>query len=269
MSLSLGLTLSVLSALALNWGWVAQHGAAAGLPSLTVRRPRSALRSLFTHRRWLAGFSVGIGGWVLYVAALGLAPLSLVQAASAGGIGVLAVLAERAGGERLSAREWGAVGASLAGLLLLAVSLGGGSQSGHAAMPAILAWLVASVALAALAAGPAARFVAAGAGLGLAAGALYAAGDVTTKGVVGGGATLLLVPVVLAAHGLAFGCLQLGFQRGRAIATAGTSSLLTNALPIAAGVVLFHEHVPAGTLGALRVTSFGLVVLGAAVLARG
>jgi hypothetical protein len=270
LSISFGLVLALLSALALNWGWVVQHGAAAALPPLSLRRPRRALHSLFTHRRWLAGFSVGIGGWALYVGALAFAPLSLVQAASAGGIGVLALFASRMGGDRLSRREWAAVGVSIAGLLLLAVSLVGGSGTGHAATwGAIVAWLVGSTVLAAIAAGPGARFVAAGAGLGLAAGVLYAAGDVTTKSAVGGGAFVLLVPVVLAAHGLAFGLLQLGFQRGRALATAGTSSLVTNALPIAAGLVLFHEHVPGGPLGALRIVAFALTVVGASVLARG
>ena len=87
-----GLALAVGSAFALNWGFFVQHRAAAKLPPLTVRRPLRSLRMLFSNLRWLRGFAVGIGGWVLYVAALALAPLSLVQAASAGGIGVLALL---------------------------------------------------------------------------------------------------------------------------------------------------------------------------------
>jgi hypothetical protein len=73
---------------------------------------------------------------------------------------------------------------------------------------------------------------------------------------------------MLAAHGLAFVALQLGFQRGGALATAGTATLLTNAIPIAAGVFLFHEHLPGGALGAVRVAGFVLVVAAAAVLAR-
>ena len=78
----------------------------------------------------------------------------------------------------------------------------------------------------------------------------------------------MLVPAVLAAHGLAFVALQLGFQRGGALQTAGTASLLTNALPIAAGLALFHEHLPGGALGALRVAGFVLVIAAAAVLVR-
>jgi hypothetical protein len=55
---------------------------------------------------------------------------------------------------------------------------------------------------------------------------------------------------------------------GRALATAGLSSFCTNALPIAAGFVIFNESTPPGVLGALRYVAFGCVILGAAAVAR-
>jgi hypothetical protein len=262
-----GLALALASALALNWGWVVQHAAAATVPPLSLNRPIVSLRALFAHRAWLVGFLVGLGGWVAYVAALALAPLSLVQAAAAGGVGILALLAHRRGG-RVERGHWAAVVVAIAGLLLLALSLGAGATAGRASsVVAVAAWLAISggVAAAATAAG---TWLAAGAGLGLAAGALYAAGDVATKAATFGGARLLLVPAILAAHGLAFVALQLGFQRGRALQTAGTSTLATNALPIAAGIALFHEHLPSGAAGAARIVAFACVVLAAGLLAR-
>jgi hypothetical protein len=108
-----------------------------------------------------------------------------------------------------------------------------------------------------------------GASFGIAAGILYAAGDVATKATVGGGARLALVVVVLACHGGAFVALQLGFQRGSLLATAGLASLFTNAAPIAAGLVVFGEGLPAGWAGVLRVGAFAGVVAGGAGLARG
>jgi hypothetical protein len=60
----------------------------------------------------------------------------------------------------------------------------------------------------------------------------------------------------------------MSFQRGRALTTAGLSSFCTNALPIAGGVLVFHEHVPGGTLGALRILAFACVVVGAVAVAR-
>ena len=267
MTTGAGLALALLSAVALNWGWLAQHGAARDLPSLSLRRPAQGLRALFGDLAWLGGFTVGLAGWALYVGALALAPLSLVQAVSAGGIAVLAGLAHRRG-HRLRRGQWVAVGIAVAGLALLGASLAGGAASGRTAAPgAVALWLVASTAIAAIAGGSGTR-LAPGAGLGIAAGTLYGAGDVATKGAVFGGAWLLLVLVVLAAHGSAFVALQFAFQRGGSLATAGTTSLLTNGLPIAAGIALFHERLPGGLLGDTRIVAFACVVVAAGMLAR-
>jgi hypothetical protein len=262
MKIAAGLALALASAGALNWGYFIQHQAASRLPALTVRRPVRSLWILFRHPRWTAGFFLGIGGWVLYVAALAFAPLSLVQASSAGGIGVLALLTRtRVPRERIG------VALSILGLVLLGASLGGGATSGRAgSIAAIVLWLACSATVAAFAAVPGARLLAPGAGLGAAAGILYAAGDVGTKAAVHGGIRLAFVPVLLACHGLAFVSLQLGFQRGGPLATAGVATLLTNSLPIVAGLAIFAESVPSGALGALRVLAFALVVLGAAAL---
>ena len=108
-----------------------------------------------------------------------------------------------------------------------------------------------------------------GAGLAAASGLLYAAGDVATKAAVGGVSPVVVFAVLLpACHGLAFVCLQLSFQRGTALATAGVSTLLTNLLPILAGVSIFHEYVPGGAAGVLRGLGFAGAVLGAALLTR-
>lgn len=264
--------LAAVSALALNWGYFAQHRQASQLPRLQVGRPIHSLALLFSDRRWLAGFLVGIGGWVLYVAALSLGTLSLVQAASAGGIGILALLVWRLDGVRLSQREWAGVGLAVTGLVLLAVSLTGGGTThpfaAHASWQGVAAWMAVTGIVAAAFAGPLARLLAGGAGLGIAAGLCYAAGDVGTKAVVGGGARLGFALPVLAAHGLGFVCLQLGFQRGGAIATAGVATLFTNAVPIAAGMVLYGDSLPSGALGVARLLSFAAVVVGAVLLTR-
>jgi hypothetical protein len=255
----LGLVLAVASAVAINGGYALQHQHASALPPLTLRRPLHSLLALFRSGRWLAGFLAGIGGWVLYVAALALAPLSLVQACAAGGIGVLAV-----GVGRLTRPEWIGVVAAFGGLALLGLSLGSHTGGTHGDWPAVAVWMGCSLA----AAGLAARLLPPGPGLGVAAGILYAAGDVGTKAAVGGGGRLLFVPAVLACHGLAFVCMQLAFQRGGRLATAGLAVLWTNALPIAAGTLLFAESLPGGLRGAARVTAFALVLVGAVALSR-
>jgi hypothetical protein len=250
--IAVGLLLAAASTVAINGGYALQHDVASKLPPLTLRRPIHSLLALFRTPRWLVGFLGGIGGWVLYVVALRLAPLSLVQAAAAGGVVVLAV-----GAGRLSRAERGGVAAAVCGLALLGVSLGAHTGSAHGTAHWIAVWMICSVAVAGLAALHRN-------GLGTSAGFLYAAGDVGTKAAVVGGARLWFVPGLLACHGLAFVALQLAFQRGTRLGTAGVAVLWTNALPIAAGMALFAES----SGGALRVVAFALVVLAATALAR-
>jgi hypothetical protein len=268
-SLVVGLVLALATAAAFNWSWVAQHAITSQMPRLEARRPICSLRLLFSHRRWLVAFAVGIWGWVFYVVALRLAPLSLVQAVSAGGIGLLAVFAQRASGERLPRREWTGVAFAVVGLVFLSASLADASTQGdHGSWVALATWFVLSFIGVAVFLGPLAPLLAPGAAWGIAAGLMYAAADVGTKAAVGGGLFLLLIAPVWACHGLAFTIIQMGFQRGRALATAGLSSFCTNALPIAGGLVVYHEHMPRGGLGALRVTAFVCVVFGAGSVAR-
>jgi hypothetical protein len=253
-----GLVLAVGSAVAIGGGYALQHSSASRLPPLALRRPLHSLTLLFRSGPWAIGFLAGIGGWVLYVVALRLAPLSLVQAASAGGVGVLAL------GGRLTLGERFGVGAALGGLLLLGLSVGGHPPTGHGDAVAVGAWVGASLVLAGLIA----RVRPTAAGLGTAAGVLYASGDVATKAAVVGGARLGFVPVLLACHGLAFVALQLAFQRGSRLASAGLAVLWTNALPIAAGMALFSETLPGGPRGALRILAFAFVLAGAFGLSR-
>jgi len=268
-SLAGGLVLALLSASAINWGYLLMHQAASHLPPLSLRHPIRSLIGLFTVPRWLLGFTAGIVGWVFYVVALWLAPLSLVQAASAGGIGVLALLVARTTHVSLSRRELSGVAVAMAGLVLLGLSLHGHTDTGNAgSAKAIGLWIALSFVAAGLVAGPGSRLLAAGAGLGAASGVMYAAGDVATKAAVFGGWRFAFVPVLLACHGTGFVALQFGFQRGGALATAGVSTVLTNALPIVAGTVLYSEGIPSGAAGVARVAAFAAVVVGAALLAK-
>jgi hypothetical protein len=265
-----GLVLAIASACALNWGFFVQHDVAAGLPQLSLRAPLRSLRALFGNARWLLGYGVGIGGWGLYIVALSLAPLSIVQAASGGGIGVLAFLVFRARPESTSRREAIGVASAMVGLVLLGVSLAHQPSSPRdvQALPVSL-WIGASLVAVVFMVRLGARTSLAGASMGAAAGMLYASGDIATKAAFASSHRLEFVAVLLACHGLAFVALQRGFQLGGAMQTAGLSTILTNSLPIAAGIAVFHEGMPPGVLGFARGLAFGLVLVAAAVLARG
>ena len=217
-------------------------------------------------RRWTGGFVLGLGGWGLYFCALALAPLSLVQATAAGGVGILAVMQSRMTQVPLARHEWAAVALSVSGLVLLGISLAGvhdeGSDPGY--VPVGL-WIVGSGAAAALAIRFLPSVVGAGAAFGLATGLLFAAGDIATKSAVDGGNAGFIAGLILC-YGAGTAVLQAGFQRGDALVTAGIATLLTNALPIVAGMTIFGEPLPSGWLGAVRIAAFACVVAGAFLL---
>src|SRR6202007_1872749 len=123
MQIALALVLTIVSACALNLGYVFQHDVAADVPPLSLRRPIASLRSLFREPRWLVGSAIQVGGFVLYVVALALAPLSLVQATAAGGIGILAIMVSQITHVPLTRYEQIGAAVSVVGLVLLGVSL--------------------------------------------------------------------------------------------------------------------------------------------------
>jgi hypothetical protein len=255
------------AALALNVGFFVQHGATHAMLSLTPRHPLRSVRLLVTNRQWMIGYATGWFGWGLYIAALSLAPLSLVQAVAAGGVGVLALLAHRLGSP-LGTRERVGALVAVAGLVLLGASLATTVQSTSSARSStLLVVIVAGVGVAGLLVALRARTGRPGASLGCAAGVLFGVGDLATKGAVSGNGPFF-VPIFAACTALAFVVLQLAFQRGRVLETAGLSTLVNNLIPIAGGVFVFHEALPAGAAGAARMASFASVLAGAVLLAR-
>jgi hypothetical protein len=103
---------------------------------------------------------------------------------------------------------------------------------------------------------------------GIAGGLMFSVGDISTKLTTQGGVRIGFAVSLASGYLLGTALLQLGYQRGGALTVAGLATLLSNALPIAAGTVLLGESIPGGALGALRIAAFALVVAGAIILAR-
>jgi hypothetical protein len=108
----------------------------------------------------------------------------------------------------------------------------------------------------------------AGAADAVAGGLLFSCGDISTKIATQGGARAAFALAAIVAYLLCSSLLQIGYQRGTALSIAGVATLLTTALPNAAGAVLLHETPPGGVQGALRIVAFAAVVAGAALLGR-
>jgi hypothetical protein len=266
-TVALGLALA--STILINIAYLREHDAAAALPALSLRRPLHSAQTLLRDRSWLLGFALESAGFALYVAALALAPLTLVQSVSAGGIGVLAFVSARLGRHRLGRHELAGVIVSMLGLLALAVSLAGGTDAGTSgSLGAILVWLAATVGAVAVSLLLGRAFGAIAVAYGIAGGLFFSIGDISVKIATEGGTRALFGIGVILGYTLGTAFLQLGYQRGGALTVAGLATLLTNALPIAAGMVILNESVPSGPLGALRIAAFVAVTLGAILLAR-
>jgi hypothetical protein len=265
----IGLLLALGSTVLISLSYLREHDAAAGLPTLSLRRPRHSVKLLFGSRAWLLGFAMESVGFGLYVTALTLAPLALVQSVAAGGVGILAVATARLAHRRLKRHELAGAAVAVVGLGLLAVSLSGGdARDAKGALGSIILWL-------AITAGVAAFFFASdrtslqrGVGAGVAGGLFFAVGDISTKVATQGGGRLLFIIPLVAGYLLGTALVQIGYQSGAALTVAGLATLFTNAVPIAAGTVVLKEEVPSGALGVLRILAFAAVTAGAVALAR-
>ncbi len=263
-----GLVLSFLSAIAINWSYATQHDAVAVMPELSVRRPVETVRLLLRSRAWLLSFGVESLGWLLYLAALWLAPLSLVQGVGAAGIAALAVFSAHGHPGRLPRRQQIAVVAGVVGLVLLALSLVHTTQADRKPSAfAVAIWLGVLVGGSLVLMGARVRIARAPA-LGLAAGLAFAAGDILSKLGVFGGYWLVAFLPLLVVYAFGTGLLQQAFQAGGALTTAGLATLATNAVPIASGFILFGEKLPGGWRGILQLLGFFGLIGSAVLLAR-
>ena len=262
----IGLTLAFASALVTNTAYSLEHDAAAALPPLSPRRPFRSAELLLRDRRWLAAFAAETAGWLMYVAALRLAPIALVQAVAASGVAVLAFATAHGHPSRLAWREQLAVVLAVVGLTLLGLSLVGTIEADHHPnVIGVIIWLAACGGGAVLLIAEPTRFARA-ASLGLAAGLLFADGDISAKLVGYGGLWLIALVTLIVAYATGTSALQWAYQRGDALTAAGLATMATNAIPIAAGFVLFGETLPHGTRAVLQVAAFACLVASAVAL---
>jgi drug/metabolite transporter (DMT)-like permease len=275
-----GLLFAFGSALATNVGFLLRHRGAVAAPDVDVRRPLRSVIGLFRSKWWTIGFAVAVVAWTLHVAALGFAPLSLVQCVLASGFVLLGLLAERFFGFDLGRREWTGIGLTAAGLALLAITAAdeptGGARSGYgiAAAVAFEGGLVA-IALVLLASHRAERVPGGrGALLGAVAGLLFTVSHIGIKALTGtvtpsDPATLLspwVALVVLAFVGAFFASAR-SLQVGEAVPVIAITSALSNATAILGGIVVFGDPLgSSAALVALRVGAFVLVVVAAALI---
>src|SRR3954465_500885 len=138
MTLEIGILLALACAFATNLGFLYKYRGACAAPSVDVRHPLRSAKALFTSKWFAIGMGVAVGAWILHVAAMAIAPISVVQAVLSGGVVLLAVMAERLFGFEVGPRQWWGLALTACGLVLLGLTLptphGAHSSYGLAAM---------------------------------------------------------------------------------------------------------------------------------------
>lgn len=277
MTIQLGILLALLCAFATNLGFLYKHRGACAAPDVDWKHPLRSAVGLFGSKWFAIGMGVAVLAWVFHVAALALAPLSLVQAVISGGLVFLTVLAERVFGFKVGPRQWMGVGFTALGLVLLAATLPhtGGSHSNysHTGMIAFESGLLVIGTLLVLSPKWGAPHQHHGVLLGAAAGVLFGVSDIAIKaltGYAGDGALAILISpwlfVCVLASVLAFFASARGLQTGEAVPVITLTSAAANVSAITGGFVVFGDPMPNDPVGiVLQSFAFVLVVVAAAL----
>ena len=123
MSLNLGILLARLCAFISNLSFFFKHRVACEAPPVSVRHPLKTAKGLWTSRWFAIGMIVGAGAWALHVAAISLAPLSVVQVVLSGGVVLIAIMADRMFGFEVGRRQWWGLALTAIGLILLGITM--------------------------------------------------------------------------------------------------------------------------------------------------
>jgi drug/metabolite transporter (DMT)-like permease len=271
----LGLGLALATALASVVGFLYKHRGAVESPPVEVRRPVSSSLALFRSRWYTIGILIATASWGLHVAALALAPISLVQSVIAGGLVLLTVIADRVFGLHVTRREWIGVALTAAGLAFLAATLEGGADSAHSSYDGgtLVAYGGVAAALGLLAAVAGRDGYRDGIPLALSAGLLWGASDVSIKALSD---HLDADGILVLAHPLAFTIATLSLiglavsarslQVGKAVPVIAVTSAAANVCTIGSGPVVFGEPLPDDPAAlVLRLGAFALVIAAAAL----
>ncbi len=272
----LGIIFAVASALAANVAILCKHRGATSAPTVRFTRPLQSAIALFRSKWWLIGFAVAAVAWGFHVAAMALAPLSMVQVVTAGGLALLALPAQKFFGIRLGRREWAGLFLSAFGLAWLAVTAEASEVHSAYSFAALLAFeggLVAVGAMLLHRGSKGADHERSGVMLGVAAGILVGVGNVSTKALTGGVASDGLLALVspwsvltVIAGLLAFFALARGLQIGPPIQVIALSSIAANISAIAGGILVFGDPIGADALGIIARAAAFCAVIAAAVL---
>jgi drug/metabolite transporter (DMT)-like permease len=279
MNMDLGILLALACAFVANLGFFYKYRGANSVPKVQVLHPLRSIRQLYSSKWFALGMLIATGSWGLHVAALALAPMSVIQVSLAAGMVFIAVMAERMFGFKVGRRQWLGLSLTAAGLVLLGLTLpamhGAHSHFSQAAMISFEAGLFGLGGLLLMGPRMGGRAEHHGVMLGAASGVLFGVSDTAIKALTGitgahGLMGLALSPwlaVAVAASIVAFYASARALQDGEAVPVIAVTGTAANIAGIAGGIVVFGDPVAGSTAGVLlQAFAFVLVVVAAALM---
>jgi hypothetical protein len=279
LNLDLGILLALACAFVANLGFFYKYRGANAVAKVQVSHPLRSVRALYSSKWFALGMVIATASWGLHVAALTLAPMSVIQVSLAAGMVFIAVMAERMFGFEVGRRQWIGLSMTAAGLVMLGVTLpamhGAHSHFSQAAMISFEAALFAVGGLLIMGprmGGPVEHH---GVMLGAASGILFGVSDTAIKALTGitgahGFLGLLLSPwlaVAVLASIVAFYASARGLQDGEAVPVIAVTGTAANIAGIAGGIIVFGDPMAGSTLGiVLQALAFVLVVVASALM---
>lgn len=279
MTLDLGILLALACAFVANLGFFYKFRGANDVPKVQVLHPLRSGKALFSSKWFTLGMITATASWGLHVAALALAPMSVIQVSLAGGVVFIAVMADRMFGFHVGRRQWLGLCMTATGLVLLGLTLpsmhGAHSHFSSAAMISFEAGLFGIGGLLIMGprmGGPVEHH---GMMLGAASGILFGVSDTAIKALTGitgahGIMGLMLSPwlaVAVLASIVAFFASARGLQDGEAVPVIAVTGTAANIAGIAGGIIVFGDPMAGSPLGvAVQALAFVLVVVASALM---
>ncbi|HEY2141139.1 MAG TPA: hypothetical protein VGG98_03655 [Solirubrobacteraceae bacterium] len=262
-----------------NLGFFYKYRGANDVAKVQVSHPLRSVRALYSSKWFALGMVIATASWGLHVAALALAPMSVVQVSLAAGVVFIAVMADRMFGFHVGARQWVGLSLTAVGLVTLGLTLpamhGAHSQFSSVAMISFEAGLFGLGGLLIMGpriGGPVEHH---GVMLGAASGILFGVSDTAIKALTGisaahGFVGLVLSPwllVAVMASIVAFYASARGLQDGEAVPVIAVTGTAANIAGIAGGIIVFGDPMAGSPVGvALQAAAFVLVVVASALM---
>ena len=278
-SLDLGILLALACAFVANLAFFYKYRGANSVARVQVRHLLRSGRALFSSGWFALGMLIATASWGLHVAALSLAPMSVVQVALAAGMVFIAVMAERLFGFEVGPRQWIGLILTAAGLAMLGLTLpamhGSHSHFSAVAMVSFEAGLFGLGGLLIMGRRMGGQVEHHGVMLAAAAGILFGVSDTAIKALTGittdhGLPALLLSPwllVAVIASVVAFYASARGLQDGEPVPVIAVTGTAANIAGIAGGIVVFGDPMAGSAMGVtLQALAFVLVVVASALM---